>query len=249
LLVDDAFFDREKFLDSVHFYTLQDIAQEPSAAQIVGKYAEDKDKLRWCLKPVFMHYLLRKNLVDSVLYVDNDIYFFDNFLPLFDYVGKHELWLTPHWRCMNPFIDPHVFKDNFTDGMFNAGFVGASKAGLHILEWWSMVNSYRCEKNRAEGFWDDQRYLDMLPIRFPGVGIVRHMGCNVAVWNKRDCTRVLVSNKLLIQGEFPIVFIHFTKDTMDDIAMSKYGGDPLLMPYLSEYNGSIQESKQLLGEY
>lgn len=248
LVTDDGKFDISKFPDTILFYSVQQIAEQPYASAIIDKYSDDKDKMRWCLKPVFMHYLLDKGIADSVLYVDNDIFFFEPFYNLYDYVGNSGVWLTPHWRCMNPFEDGHVFKDSFTDGMFNAGFVGASRAGKNILEWWAMANSFRCEKNRAEGLWDDQKYLDMLPIRFPNVAIVRHMGCNVAVWNKRDCIRTAQGDKVLICGEYPIVFIHFTNDTMSDIEFDKYGGDPLLKPYLEEYKKCTLYFKKMLSE-
>ncbi|MBK7147459.1 MAG: hypothetical protein IPH78_01245 [Bacteroidetes bacterium] len=246
LLTDTGIVDYTKFPDSVIFYMLTQVKSQPHAELILSKYASDKDRVRWCMKPVFMRFLLSKRLVDSVIYIDNDICFFNEFISLFDYVGRFGVWLTPHWRCMNPFEDSHVFTDSFTDGMFNAGFVGATAAGLNILEWWAMVNSHRCEKNRAEGMWDDQKYLDMLPVRFSNVGIVRHMGCNVAVWNKRDCIRTPHISGVRICSEFPIVFIHFTNDTIEDIRADKYGGDPLLKPYLSQYQERIEYYKILI---
>jgi 4-hydroxybenzoate polyprenyltransferase len=246
LVCDDGVFDKSKFPDTILFYTPDQLKGEPYATEILTKYNDERDKLRWCLKPIFMHYLLDKGIADSVLYVDNDVFFFQPFFNLYDYVGTCGVWLTPHWRCMNPFEDAHVFKDSFKDGMYNAGFVGASRNGKNMLEWWAMANSWACEKNRPEGLWDDQKYLDMLPVRFANVGVVRHMGCNVAVWNKRDCKRTVKGGSVEINNEYPIVFIHFTNDTMDDIEFDKYGGDPLLKPFLQEYKQSIAHFKQLL---
>jgi 4-hydroxybenzoate polyprenyltransferase len=247
LVTDGGDFDKSLFPDTIIFYSTRQLVEQPYATTILEKYADDRDKIRWCLKPVFMHYLLDKGIADSVLYVDNDVFFFEPFFNLYDFVGSCGVWLTPHWRCMDPFKDAHVFKDSFKDGMFNAGFVGASRNGKNILEWWAMANSFMCEKNRPEGLWDDQKYLDMLPVRFANVGIVRHMGCNVAVWNKQDCRREAGADGVLINGEFPVVFIHFTNDTMQDIEFDKYGGDPLLKPYLEEYKRSIANAKAVLG--
>ncbi len=247
LITDEGLFDKSKFPDTILFYSLSQLKEQPYGTAILEKYSGERDKLRWCMKPVFMHYLLDKGLADSVLYVDNDVFFFEPFFSLYDYVGHCGVWLTPHWRCMDPFKDAHVFKDSFKDGMFNAGFVGASRTGKNILEWWAMANSYCCEKNRPEGLWDDQKYLDMLPVRFANVGIVRHMGCNVAVWNKQDCKRELgINGSVIINGEYPIVFVHFTNDTMEDIEFEKYGGDPLLKPYLQVYKKSVDHFKKLL---
>jgi len=41
------------------------------------KYKIYKDKLRWSLKPVFLKYLIENSIADKIIYVDNDIAFFN----------------------------------------------------------------------------------------------------------------------------------------------------------------------------
>jgi hypothetical protein len=77
--------------------------------------------------------------------------------------------------------------------------------------------------------------LDLLPSRFERVGIVRHQGCNVASWNKRDSARVQLGNEVFINGRYPIIFIHFTSGTISEITRDIYDGDALLKPYLKKY--------------
>ncbi|HWB63070.1 MAG TPA: UbiA family prenyltransferase [Chitinophagales bacterium] len=248
LVTDGVVENPEQYDDNLHFHYLDNLADIKYAKEILEKYADDKDRIRWCMKPILIQHLIKNKMADSVIYLDNDIYFFNDFIFLFDYVSHCGVWLTPHWRCMDPFVDEQVFNDSFTDGMFNAGFIGASGTSGEILEWWAKVCSFKCEKNRPYGYWDDQKYLDMLPVRFPNVGIVRHQGCNVAIWNKRDCNRTKRGDEVYINNQFPVVFIHFTNDTIEDIRNNKYGGDPLLKPHLEEYLQSVEQFKKQLQE-
>src|SRR5207249_12340969 len=65
------------------FYTVNDLANETGAAVIIKKYGKNQDKLRWCMKPVFLKYLIALT-GEPVIYVDNDLFFFSNYTFLFD---------------------------------------------------------------------------------------------------------------------------------------------------------------------
>ena len=243
VLVVDAKINKGEMLgENLFLHDLSELEETPFAKEICEKYSDSKDNLRWALKPVFTSFMLR-SICDKVILLDNDTYFFRPYEFLFEDLEKFRVLLTPHWRCKNPHEDEWVFINNFTDGIFNAGFFGANESALEIVDWWSMVCHYRCEKNYEKGFWDDQKYLDLLPGRFPGVGIVWHQGCNVASWNKRDSIRVMVGGQLLINGKYPIVLVHFTLDTMADINRQIYGGDPLMKPLLEEYEAALTKNK------
>lgn len=221
------------FLSNIRFYYWEDIDKQEFAYKILEKYGGG-DSLRWALKPVFMSYLL-KHHTKRVIYVDNDICFFRSPDFLFKLLWRNRLLLTPHWRCKNPSVDENNFLTNFTDGVFNAGFIGANKKADEILRWWASGCCFRMEKDKKFGLWDDQKYLDLLPSIFEGIEIVRHRGCNVAIWNKLENIRVWKNNDVLINGKFPIIFIHFTADTIADITEDTQGGDPYLRPYFLKY--------------
>jgi hypothetical protein len=244
LVVDADVKKGEMLAENLFLHDLSELKNTPYATDSIAKYTPTKDNLRWALKPVFTSFMLRE-ICDKVVLLDNDIYFFHPYEFLFEDLDKHRVLLTPHWRCKNPHEDEWVFTNNFTDGVFNAGFFAADETALEIIDWWSMVCNYKCEKKYEKGFWDDQKYLDLLPSRFEGVGIVRHQGCNVASWNKRDSIRVKVGEEVLINGKYPIVFVHFTLDTMSDINRHIYGGDPLMKPYLEKYEAALTRNKKV----
>lgn len=209
-----------------------DLHGDTTAKAIIKKYQSSADHFRWCLKPVYMKYLMEHEKMDAVIYADNDIFFFAGYDFLFDDLREHPVLLSPHWRISDPEVDKDWFETNFKDGIYNAGFVGANRYGLDAVAWWAKACLYKCEKNFASGLYDDQKYLDFIPVLFEGTKVLRHRGCNVAYWNKYECKRVLKEGKVLINDEWPVVFIHFTASMRDDL---KQGRDQLLIPYFNQY--------------
>lgn len=215
-------------LPNLHVFHFTDIG--PAADPIRSKYHHDPDRLRWASKPLFLNYLLKAKDHDAVVYVDCDISFFNDFSFLFDLLRDHAILLSPHRRGVFPY--EKFFLLNFMDGFFNAGFIGASKKGLPALHWWQECCEFRVEKNYEDGCFDDQKYLDLLPLLFPGVHVLEHQGCNIANWNKETCQRALIDDKVLINAKWPIIFVHFARTLINDIQASK---DPLLKAYYDVY--------------
>ena len=112
-----------------------------------------------------------------------------------------------------------------------------NKNASEILDWWAGLCLFNCELNPSKACFGDQTYLNLIPVKYEGVKIIRHKGCNVANWNQLECKRTQQPDgSVLINNEFPIVFIHFTPSTIKGILQ---GGDGLLMGYLSMYNTAL----------
>lgn len=202
------------------------------------KYAHiEPDHFRWALKPVFMCYLL-ENGYDKIIFTDCDIFFFNAYSFLFDELDSAGILLTPHWINADPLADESSFFTLFTDGFFNAGFIGSNKKGLPALHWWANACHYKMGSSAALGIHDDQRYLDVLPVKFETVKIIRHQGCNIGGWNRLVCQRIPVENSVLINNLYPIIFIHFNGVLMQEILK---GYDPHLLPYLQKYQSVFEE--------
>lgn len=216
-----------------HFYRLKDVANEELAKQIIKKYKRHSDKLRWSLKPVFLKYLLKKKNYNKVIYADNDIFFINGFSFLYDEINPGGMLLCPHWRCTSPQTDKNWFIVNFTDGFYNAGFVGAGNGAADALDWWAQACLFHCAKTYSKGLFDDQKYLDFIPVIFDHTQIIKHRGCNVAYWNMIENKRNQIDDKVKINGQWDIVFIHFTRDLIRSI---KNNEDALLLPFLKKYN-------------
>ena len=207
------------------------------AQSIKSKYKGDA--LRWACKPLFLLHLLETK--DSVIYVDNDICFFGSPSFLFDELTKSAILLTPHYYEANPRENQNWLEANFRVGLFNAGFVGASREGKNALLWWAECCLYNIKQSPCRGLFDDQKYLDLMPVLFHHIYIVKHKGCNVAGWNVVQCPRTANENgELVLAKEFPLVFIHFANLTFK---MIEQGVDPLLAQYSERYLQLLKNEK------
>lgn len=197
-------------------------------------YDEDISAFRWSMKPVLINYLLELKDYQKIIYLDADIYFYNDYNFLLDELDIYNVSLTPHWRSPDPHTDLINFGSLYKEGIFNGGFIGVNKKGKDAMDWFAKVCEFICINDSAQVMYYDQLHLNMLPVYFDKVGIIKHKGCNVANWNMVECKRSLAIDKqrVLIANEFPIVFIHFSKATVNGIIG---GADPLLVPYLEDY--------------
>lgn len=219
----------------------EDICIDGIAKSIFSRYYHsDMDAFRWSMKPVFIKYLLLEKNYGKVIYTDCDIHFYSDYHFLLDELDMYNVLITPHWRSSNPNVDLPNFEMLYTNGIYNGGFIGANKKAIAVMEWWAMACEYRCIKDPINGMFVDQAYLNLLPVYFEKVGIVKHKGCNVANWNMIECKRSLSPDQktVLIADQYQIVFIHFTKSTINGIIS---GNDALLNSYLQQYYNDINQ--------
>lgn len=240
--------EKNDFNSSPNFilHSIDTVLTSPVAKGIYKKYAHTNQNFRSALKPVFINYLLQ-NGFDKVIYADGDLYFVNNFDFLFGELDTNNILLTPHWANINPLENEGSFKDVMRGGLYNAGFIGVNKKGSEAINWWAEMCHYKTEENTELGLFYDQKYLDILPVQFDGIKIIKHQGCNLASWNVETCKREIVDGKLLINGKFEPVFIHFAKETIANILNRN---DKLLMPYLEKYIQALKkEGFDLVNKY
>tara|TARA_B100000497_G_C7686665_1_gene416340 strand:- start:1749 stop:2645 length:897 start_codon:yes stop_codon:yes gene_type:complete len=197
------------------------------AQELSNKYKNSPDKLRWSLKSVLLIHLINQN--EKAVYVDNDIFFFNDFTFIFQELDKHPIILTPHHYPRDPQNNQNWFEANFRVGLYNAGFVAANSKAIKALEWWAKACLYRCEKSYWRGLFDDQKYLDLIPNIQPGTKVLNHPGCNTAEWNKEICKREYINNKHVINKDYSLVFYHFSNYSLTNLSSN----DPVLTEYKS----------------
>jgi lipopolysaccharide biosynthesis glycosyltransferase len=188
---------------------------------------------------VLLKYLIKELNYQKALYLDCDLFFYNSFDFLFEKLNDSRAILTPHWRSTDPNMDSINFQDLLQDGLYNGGFIGVNKEAIEILDWWAMVCEYSCVKQKEKGYFDDQGYLNILPVKFDAVEIIKHRGCNLASWNQLECKRTLnEKGEVLINNNYPVVFIHFTDGTIKAILN---GEDSLLKPHLEKYSLTVSK--------
>lgn len=216
------------------------------AAPFVQKYGDVlHSELRWALKPVLIRYILEIDRVESCIFLDNDLYFFNNYDFLFDILKTKHFLLTPHFRASSPTVDTSSFLTTVKDGFFNAGLVGASRNGRHILDWWMQLNLFACERNDTYQLYVDQRYLDFIPLLFENVHINTHKGVNLGIWHTNP---VFSGDGLnLTIDHYPIVCFHFVTDVHLFFSLvndSRWTVWNKMLPYFEHYQAHTQRYVQ-----
>lgn len=192
---------------NIQFHSLEEI-KSLSTNQLINKYKGDK--LRWGLKSGFLLHLLERPEMEKIIYIDSDIYFFNDPSFLFDKLDTQALLLSPHFYPSNPNKNQNWLETNFRLGLYNAGFIGASKQATEALKWWEQCCLYKMKRAYFRGLFDDQKYLDMLPILFNKVEVLKDRGCNLAAWNDN----VSIESRA-------ITFVHFNEYTLKKFGQVK----------------------------
>jgi hypothetical protein len=233
-------------LQKLKIRVLAELEQFPLVKELYDKYAHiNIDNFRWSMKPVFASWLL-ENGYTKVMYVDCDMFFVNDYNFLFTELDTNSFLLTPHWKTTNPLVDEQSFLSTFTSGMFLAGFFGVNKNGLPALRWWANACHFKMMPAIELGVHDDQRYLDAIPVFFEKTKIIRHRGCNIGAFNHEESVRSLVDGQIMINGQYPVIFIHFDEMMVSGILK---GHDKLLLPYLQQYEEAYKENGHDLNNY
>jgi hypothetical protein len=225
-------------VSNLSHYTLVD--------ELYKKYAHiSLDFFRWSLKPVFISYVLEHG-IDKLIYLDGDMFFVNDYHFLFLELDSSSVILTPHWKTNDPLADSASFFALFRSGIFTAGFVGANQQALPAMKWWAEACHFMMGEHPALGIHDDQRYLDIFPVYFEGTKVIRHQGCTIGAWHYELSKRELVNGEVMINGKYPVIFIHFEEMLVSQILK---GHDPLLLPYLNQYRKVFEENGFVLNNY
>ncbi|MCF8253165.1 MAG: hypothetical protein K9H61_05660 [Bacteroidia bacterium] len=194
---------------NVELYFIQNLVQTELLKKFSKKYLAKRDKLRWGLKPFFLLFLLEK--FEKVVYVDNDTYFFGNPSTIEKLLETSTVILTPHFYPSNPQREQNWLEANFRVGLYNAGFVAAKTSAKEALAWWAECCYYNLKKLYRRGLFDDQKYLDLMPVLFENILILKDKGYNLAAWNSQNYEMERNSTgEVFLSKEFLLVFIHFS---------------------------------------
>jgi hypothetical protein len=152
--------------------------------------------------------------VDKIMYIDPDIKIFNSLSTLESQLDQYEILLTPH--LLDAESDINAIQANEINalkyGVYNLGFFAAktSGQGLDFIRWWAERLRLFCRDDIPSGLFTDQRWCDLAPAFFSGLGIVRDRGCNVATWNIVHRYVSKDNAGVYFAGDVPLRFYHFT---------------------------------------
>ena len=152
----------------------------------------------------FILYLLNCfSEIDLITYVDADIYFFTDPIPLFDELTIFSVGIIGHRY-------PKRVENLKRFGIYNVGWVSfrRDESGLECVRWWADRCIEWCY-DRVEGNkFADQKYLEEFAVRFRSVRVMEHKGANLAPWNVAGFTITEEHGQLLVDDQ-PLIFFHF----------------------------------------
>lgn len=141
----------------------------------------------WTVKAPFLRAVLQHAPgVPWLVYLDADLYPFQDLGPVWQQLERAHIVLTPHHFSPGlEGLDGHA-------GRFNAGMVCARNTASTdaALAWWTERNLEWCFNRHENGKLGDQRYLVDFPRLFHGVEECADRGVNVAPWNLRNFSPV-----------------------------------------------------------
>ena len=198
------------------------------------------------LKPFFIQYLF-DNGYEKIIYLDPDMMVFNSIEFIYDLLTDYSIVLTPHLTkpiSTNERIYPLENMFLFV-GTFNLGFIGISDRpdSRSILKWWKLKCSIECFMDyHQSGLFVDQKWCSLFPGFSDKVFVLRHQGCNMAIWNLQERE---IKNSL-INDYFPLIFYHFSgydPNRSDCISPKQsiytFHNRPDLEEIFSEYNNSV----------
>jgi glycosyltransferase involved in cell wall biosynthesis/SAM-dependent methyltransferase len=203
----------------------------PDLERMAASY--DVVEFSTAVKPWLMRHLLERPGVEALTYLDPDILIADPLQEVDRQAREREIVLTPHFTAPLPRdgLKPSD-EDILIAGTYNLGFIalGAGETASALLDWWSERLERHCVIDPESGHFVDQRWIDLVPGLWPGLGVLRDPGLNVAYWNlparrfERDD-----AGDYLVDGE-PLRFFHFS------------GFDPFRPGELSRHQNRIDVS-------
>jgi len=144
---------------------------------------------------------------NAFIYLDPDIYIYDDFIELSDLLRERPIVLCPHLLVPGN-IDMEL--SSTAHGVYNLGFlaVNASHEAKTFIDWWAERLYLFCYNDISRGIFTDQKWVDLAPCLFD-VEIFKHHGYDFAPWSLLNSKIVLNEGKYFINGD-PLRFIHFS---------------------------------------
>ena len=171
-------------------------------------------ELSTAIKPFALKHLLALPDCGKVLYFDPDMVLFSRVDDILATLDSANVALTPHQnkpeKTLQTVLDNEI--TSLRMGVFNLGFIGVrpTAEGRAFTDWWAERTYHYCRAEVYNGLFTDQKWINLAPIFFDGVAILKSSRHNVATWNLT--TRVMVGDQkggFQVDGE-PLGFYHFT---------------------------------------
>jgi hypothetical protein len=190
--------------------------------------------------------------VDTITYIDADLYFFSDPSSAFVELNDYSVGITAHRF-------PPALSEREVYGQYNVGYLmfRSDETGLACLRSWRRECIAWCFDRLEHDRFADQKYLDAWPNRWPGIRVIEHPGVNLAPWNIESHILSEKDGALLVDNA-PLVCFHFhgvrsVNDYVYDPGLESYSAtlSPIILksvyaPYLASLAHAESVSSSLV---
>jgi hypothetical protein len=188
-----------------------------------------------CALRAYLHeYIFEKTNAESWMFLDSDILVLNSLSPIFERIKSNSILLTPHITRPVESADDEFIEINLLHaGLYNAGFLGLNRHDetSAFIKWFCCRLQQYAFDNNALFF--DQAWLNLVPIFFQDVYLLKDLGINLGHWNLQGHVIGSDEGRFLVDG-IPISFFHFS------------GWDPAIPHIISKYHPRL-DSDQISG--
>jgi hypothetical protein len=204
LCMDDTAYDvlERMNLRNVKLLSLREFEDEELLAAKKSRLAYE---YYWTCTPSLPLYLLEhESELESITYLDADLFFFSDPAVAFAEFGDGSVSLIEHryapaWEHL---LEP--------SGIYCVQFMTFRNddRAKTALRWWRDRCNEWCYHRVEDGKLGDQKYLDDWPERFEGVVVLQHKGAGLAPWNVSKYTVTKKGDEIRVDDE-PLIFYHY----------------------------------------
>lgn len=153
--------------------------------------------------PAWVRFVLDRYQLDSVAYVDADMFCFHSLKPLYQEVGDASIAVVPH-----RFAPEHAWR-NAANGKYNVSwtYFRNNELAKVVLNVWANQCQDWCFQRSEHGLFGDQGFLNSWPEQW-GAHVVRHLGVGLAPWNQGQYHYHRADDTLFVD-DAPVLLYHF----------------------------------------
>jgi hypothetical protein len=162
----------------------------------------------WTCASNFIWFLLQKHHeAETMVYLDADLYFFNDPKVLIKELGDKDVMITEHRYTKE-------YEQTYSSGKYCVQFMifKNNQNGRAVLDWWRLACLDWCFSYLDNGRLGDQKYLDDWTDRFEGIHELQHLGGGVAPWNAQQYNFSVKDGKIfgsIDNNNWLLIFYHF----------------------------------------
>ncbi len=241
-------------LNNVQILHIKELEKKSPSLKI-AKLNRNRIEYFFTCSPAVCNYVINQfDFIDSITYLDADLYFFSDPKKVFDEIENKSIAIIEHrfhWTTKRQIIY----------GKFNVGWVTFKndREGKKCLKQWMENCLDWCYQKVEKDRFGDQKYLDKWPSLYKNLHIIKNKGANVAIWNIPNYVLSINRGKIYIDNH-QLIFYHFAN--IDQINSSTFNTnlsrvfknlkgillEKIYMPYLKELKYNMIFSDQIISK-